>query len=490
MAEIQTMYDRLGGSSSSSRSQRLLVLPLHSTIPSSEQKRIFDSPPNGVRKVVLATNIAETSITVNDVVYVIDCGKVKENQYDPATRMTSLVQTWVSKASARQRRGRAGRVRAGKCFRLYTKRKHESFIEQQPPEMLRVPLEQLCLQIKVLGYGEPLDFLRQALEPPPSEQVASALDVLYDISAISREGGDVTALGRHLATLPVDVRIGKMVIFGSVLGCADATLTIAATLSTRSPFVSPMDKREEANRARQSFAIGKSDHLTVLRAFNEWISVRQSGNDRAFLEQNFLSGQALRNIVDLKAQYAQVLRDLGFNPKANANATNARLLKAIVCAGLYPNVVGVDLPDTKYMETLSGSIAKDHNAREIKLYTKHDRRVWIHPASVNFVATDFETRLLVFLEKVRTNKVFIRDSTMISAIALLMFGGDIAVNHQFATVTVDRWIDLKAPARTAVLMKEMRKLLDKVLERKLAEPNLDISRNVVVHTVVQLLAQE
>eukprot|EP00741_Cyanophora_paradoxa_P004167 tig00000786_g4048.t1 len=419
--EIQAVHERLRGV------RGLLLLPLHSTLASSDQKRIFERAPPNTRKVVIATNIAETSITVDDCVYVVDAGRVKENQYDAATRLTALVETWVSKASAKQRRGRAGRVRPGRCFRLFTRRRHEAMAEQQLPEMLRVPLEQLCLQIEVLGYGDPQAFLGEALQPPPREQVEAAVMVLKEIGALNAEGG-ATPLGRHLASLPVDVRVGKMLLLAS--------------------------KRDEANKAKRGMAVGRSDHLTTLRAYNGWLDARSQGRDDAYCNE----------------------------------------VRAVLAAGLYPNVVSVELPETKNPARVrgdgGGSMAKDHKAREITHSTKHDGRVHLHPGSVNFASTDFESRWLVFLEKVKTNKVFIRDSSMVSPFALLLFGGPISVDHQRAVVAVDGWIEFHAPARVAVLARELRALVDELLERKLAEPRTDVAASPVVRAITQVLSQE
>ena len=306
-ASNPTIRDATGGAK--------YLIGLHSSLSTSEQKVIFEHPPNGTRKVVIATNIAETSITIDDVVYVIDSGKCKENGYDPNTRMQLLLERWVSRASAKQRRGRAGRVAAGRCFRLYTRLYHDAgFAEHTLPEIKRVPLEGLCLQIQLQKMaGGIAGFLGKALEPPEGDSVASAIKTLKQIGALN-EKENLTALGQHLATLPVDVRVGKMLLYGAVLGCLSPVLTIAAVLGGRAPFVAPLEKRDEADAAKRMFAEDQSDHLTCLNAYTAWVDAKSLGKatEMQFTRENFLSFRTLEGIADLRNQFAQLLQEAGF----------------------------------------------------------------------------------------------------------------------------------------------------------------------------------
>ncbi|KAF3776772.1 DExH-box ATP-dependent RNA helicase [Nymphaea thermarum] len=205
------------------------------------------------RKIVLATNIAESSITIDDVVYVIDCGKAKETSYDALNKLACLLPSWVSKASAHQRRGRAGRVHPGVCFRLYPKLIYEAMSEYQLPEILRTPLQELCLTIKSLQLGCISSFIAKALQPPDSLSLQNAIDLLKTIGAFD-DMEELTPLGRHLCTLPLDPNIGKMLLFGSIFQCLDPALTIAAALAHRDPFVLPINRKEEADEAKRFFA--------------------------------------------------------------------------------------------------------------------------------------------------------------------------------------------------------------------------------------------
>eukprot|EP01043_Picozoa_sp_COSAG02_P009754 COSAG02_NODE_334_length_24367_cov_6.715634_21_plen_269_part_00 len=229
-------------------------------------------------QVVLSTNIAEASITIDDVCSVIDCGTHKEMSYDPYTSMAALVQTRISCANAAQRAGRAGRVRAGRCYHLFMKWEEENvMLPQQLPEIQRSPLETMCLRIKMLGLGSIAAALAQAPEPPGEYAVDHVLKVLSGLgftrqvatSSMMSEPepqneGDreptskgtsevevLTTLGVAVASLPVDPRIGKLALFGAVFRCLEPTLILAASLATRSPFLSPFAKRDEASSAKR-----------------------------------------------------------------------------------------------------------------------------------------------------------------------------------------------------------------------------------------------
>ncbi|ACO70515.1 predicted protein [Micromonas commoda] len=510
MAEIRGLHERLA-SSLDDVEKRFILIPLHSTLSSEEQRLTFSKPLPGVRKVVMATNIAETSITIDDVVFVIDSGRVRETQYDPTSRMSSLVTAWCSRASSRQRRGRAGRVREGYCFHLYSSARESKLADFTTPEILRTPLDALCLQIKILRLGDVREFLAQAIEPPPEGAIASALRSLAELDAIDASD-ELTPLGHHLAELPVDARLGKMMLYGAMFSCLDPVLTIAAGVGFRSPFVSPMDKRDEADEAKRKIAGAgaTSDHLTLVRAYAGWIRAKARGRgfERDFLAKTFLSAQTLRQISEMRQQYVELLDQIGFlrsgtgllggkkdeddgpeqTPRggnargvkrgggfkasaeralaaASVNAGNEPLVRAVICAGLFPNVAVVE----------SG-----------------DGDAYLHPTSVVFGLSKFEHRFLLFHEKVKTAKVYIRDATMIGPYPLLLFGGKVAVDHGRSQATCDGWIRFRAAPRVAVLFKALRKELDGLLMQKIATPELNMAKKSgdLVRTIVELLDTE
>jgi len=247
----------------------LHVLPLHASLQSAEQRRVFPHAPYGKRKVVVATNVAETSITIDDIVAVIDTGRVKETSFDPANNMRKLEEVWASRAACKQRRGRAGRVQAGKCYKLYTRNAETTKMAERPePEIRRVPLEQLCLSVRAMGIKDVASFLASALTPPESLAVDGAMDLLVKIGAL--DGDDLTALGRHLSMIPADLRLGKLMVYGALFGCLDPCVTIAAILTVKSPFVSPQDKRDEAKAAREKFSGNQGDLIGDLKAYEQW----------------------------------------------------------------------------------------------------------------------------------------------------------------------------------------------------------------------------
>lgn len=294
----------------------------------------------------------------------------------------ALVECWVSRASAQQRRGRAGRVRPGYAYHLFSSHTYDMVIEEyQLPEISRVGIEDLVLQILILDLGSPCKFLAKALTPPSASAMKSSLTLLEELGAVECEWQDrienvetetcaalsetsteLTPLGFHLATLPVEPRIGKLVIFGALFGCVEPALTIAAAMSlSRGPFVSSYDNRNLADKARKKFSVDDSDHLTILNAFNQYMRLRVSRGDRAtnsFLRDNFLSRISLFQMQELRKQYASLLVDIGFLPTdfrlegeksavhsggrtsdSNANGNNMSLLKAVLCVGLYPNII-------------------------------------------------------------------------------------------------------------------------------------------------------
>ncbi|KAL8690220.1 MAG: hypothetical protein Q9218_004283 [Villophora microphyllina] len=287
---------------------------LHSTIAMEEQEKAFAIPPPRHRKIVLSTNIAETGVTIPDVTCVIDTGKHKEMRFDEKRQLSRLIEVFISRANAKQRRGRAGRVQEGMCFHLFTKARHDSIMAQeQTPEILRLSLQDLVLQVKICKLGSIEQTLSEALDPPLAKNIRRAIDALIDVKALT-VSEDLTPLGRQLAKLPLDVFLGKLLLLGCIFKCLDAALTIAAIMSSKSPFSAPMGARSQADQARLAFKKGDSDLLTVYNAYTAWRRVcsTNGSSEQQFCRKNFLSQQNLSNIEELKAQLATSLADAGF----------------------------------------------------------------------------------------------------------------------------------------------------------------------------------
>ncbi|XP_015062768.1 DExH-box ATP-dependent RNA helicase DExH1 isoform X4 [Solanum pennellii] len=477
--EISKLLDKIKANNFLGDTRKFLVLPLHGSMPTVNQREIFDRPPANTRKIVLATNIAESSITIDDVVYVIDCGKAKETSYDALNKLACLLPSWISKASAHQRRGRAGRVQPGVCYRLYPKLIHDAMAQYQLPEILRTPLQELCLHIKSLQFGAIESFLAKALQPPDALSVHNAIELLKTIGALD-DTEELTPLGRHLCTLPLDPNIGKMLLMGSIFQCLNPALTIAAALAHRDPFVLPINRKEEADAAKRSFAGDScSDHIALLKAFEGWKDAKRYGKERTFCWENFLSPVTLQMMEDMRNQFIDLLSDIGFVDKSrgakayNKYSNDLEMVCAILCAGLYPNVVQCK-----------------RRGKRTAFYTKEVGKVDIHPASVNASVHLFPLPYLVYSEKVKTSSIYIRDSTNISDYSLLMFGGNLTPSKSGDGIEMlGGYLHFSASKSVLDLIKKLRVELDKILKRKIEEPHFDVSveGKGVVAAVVELL---
>ena len=404
----------------------LHVLPLHASLETREQKRVFSPPPRGKRKIVVATNVAETSITIDDIVAVIDSGKVKEISYDPQNNMRKLEDTWASQAACKQRRGRAGRVQEGKCWKLYTKALEQKSMPERPePEIRRVPLEQLCLAVRAMGMKDVAAFLKRSPTPPDSSAIEGALKLLRRMGAL--DGDELTAMGQQLAMLPADLRCGKLMIFGAIFNCLDDCVTIAAILSSRngSPFFSPPDRRGEANEARMSFFDGHGDLITDLEAYRTWDAMM---NDRlpqrevrSFCDAHYLSYNILQDIAAAKGQYYSALAEIsvvapneaGRDSHISTSPRDPRLLRALIAAAFTPQVARIQYPDKKYQQSVTGAVELDPDAKSIKYFNQENGRVFVHPSSTLFGSQTFSAnaQFMSYFSIISTAKIFIRELT-------------------------------------------------------------------------------
>ncbi|KAI5807037.1 P-loop containing nucleoside triphosphate hydrolase protein, partial [Geopyxis carbonaria] len=480
------------------RRSRFTVLPLHASLPPSSQRLVFPPASQGMRKIICATNVAETSITIPDVVCVIDTGKVKETAYDAQHNVVRLEEVWASRAACQQRRGRAGRVQAGTCYKLYTKSLETSRMPARPqPELQRVPLAQTCLAVKALGVSDAQSFLAAALSPPSPVAVSGALLTLTQMGALTSPSatGTLTPLGTHMSLIPADLRCAKLLVYGALFSLLHPCLTIAALLTARSPFVAPQQKRTEANAARAAFARGAGDLLADCRAFDAWAALKAKGTPgrelRAWCDENFLSSYTLQDIAANRHQYLSSLRDLGFLPHGRtphpdaadaADQTDSPLLPALIAGAFSPQLARIQFPSQKFTASAQGALALDPDARSIKYFTAENGRVFVHPSSTLFSAQAYAGGVgwVVFWGKMATasrgggggGKVFLRDLTPVTAWALLLFGGEVEVDVNGRGLTVGGWLRLRGWGRIGVLVKGVRRLVDGVLERMVEEPGM------------------
>ncbi|KAM4696608.1 putative ATP-dependent RNA helicase DHX34 [Rhinophrynus dorsalis] len=299
--------------------QRWIVLPLHSTLSIAEQDKVFDLAPPGVRKCIISTNIAETSVTIDGVRFVLDSGKVKEMSFDLKSKMQRLQEFWISRASAEQRKGRAGRTGPGVCYRLYAESDYDAFSPYPVPEIQRVALDALILQMKSMGLGDPRLF--PFIEPPPMSSIETAIVYLRDQGALD-SNEELTPIGKLLAQLPVDVVIGKMLILGSLFSLVEPILTIASALSVQSPFLRNATSNPECSTARKPLESEHGDPFTLLNVFNEWVQVKssRSSNSRKWCRRRGLEEQRLYEMANLRRQFKELLQGHGMLAESEPRA--------------------------------------------------------------------------------------------------------------------------------------------------------------------------
>jgi small subunit ribosomal protein S24e len=335
---------------------------LHSSIPVAEQQLIFDPPPSGIRRIILSTNIAETSVTIPDVVYVVDSAKLKEQRYDPTRHMSSLVSAWVGSSNLKQRAGRAGRHRVGEYFGIIGRKRVESLHPYQVVEMKRVDLTNVVMHVKALDFPEMSveEVLAAAIEPPAPDRIKAAMSDLQMVGAID-DKQNLTPLGRVLLQLPVDVQVGRLVLYGSFFRCLDQALSLAALMTNREPFNSPINLRAEAAAAKNSWSLTefRSDSLAAWRAYNAWWAMQSRGeyaSANRFCSDNFLSRPTLLMVDRIKKQLLTSLHHAGVldvsaggrvepfgrggsitvPPELNVNGESLPLLAALIAIASQP----------------------------------------------------------------------------------------------------------------------------------------------------------
>ncbi|KAI0078873.1 P-loop containing nucleoside triphosphate hydrolase protein [Panus rudis PR-1116 ss-1] len=364
---------------------------LHSSIPVAEQQAIFEPPPPGVRRIILSTNIAETSVTIPDVVYVVDTAKIKENRYDPERHISSLVSAWVGASNLNQRAGRAGRHRPGEYYGILSRKRADELHPYQTVEMKRVDLSNVVMHVKALDFpGMTVEeVLAELIEPPAPERVAAAMQSLKMVGALD-EYKNLTSLGRVLLQLPVDVQMGKMVLFGSFFRCLDSALTLAAILTNRDPFMSPMHLKQQAAEVKNSFSPEeyRSDALAILRAYNKWWSMQSRGeyvSANRFCMDNFLSKPTLLMIQKIKGHLLQSLYDVGVIDVSAGGAASKWPLRGKRDAAIPEalNIHNDSLPVLAALITIASQPKFAIRTRDKIYRTAQDKAVFVHPSSIN-----------------------------------------------------------------------------------------------------------
>ena len=366
------------------KAPELIICPIYANLPTDLQAKIFEPTPPGARKVVLATNIAETSLTIDGIVYVIDPGFVKENVYNPRTGMESLVVTPCSRASANQRAGRAGRVGPGKCFRLYTKWAfYNELDESTTPEIQRANLNSVVLMLKSLGIHDLIDF--DYMDAPPADTLIRALEQLYALGALNSRG-ELTKVGRQMAEFPTDPMLAKAVLSADKSGCVEEVLSIIAMLGEASAlFYRPKDKKLYADSARARFTIKDGgDHLTLLNIWNQWVD---SDYSYVWAKENFLQHRSLNRARDVRDQLVKLCDRVEVSI-TTCGANDTMPIEKALTAGFFPNAARLQRGGDSYRTVKNGLT------------------VYLHPSSV---LMEVNPKWVIFYELVLTSKEYMRN---------------------------------------------------------------------------------
>ncbi|XP_016459554.2 pre-mRNA-splicing factor ATP-dependent RNA helicase DEAH1 isoform X2 [Nicotiana tabacum] len=362
----------------------LIICPIYANLPTELQAKIFEPTPEGARKVVLATNIAETSLTIDGIKYVIDPGFSKMKSYNPRTGMESLLVTPISKASANQRAGRSGRTGPGKCFRLYTAYNYMNDLEDNTvPEIQRTNLANVVLSLKSLGIHDLLNF--DFMDPPPAEALLKALELLFALSALNKLG-ELTKVGRRMAEFPLDPMLSKMIVASDKYKCSDEIISIAAMLSVgNSIFYRPKDKQVHADNARMNFHMGNvGDHIALLKVYNSW---KETNFSTQWCYENYIQVRSMKRARDIRDQLEGLLERVEIELTSNINDLEG--IKKSITSGFFPH---------------SAKLQKNGSYRTVK----HAQTVHIHPSSG---LAQVLPRWVVYHELVLTTKEYMRQAT-------------------------------------------------------------------------------
>ncbi|XP_035994132.1 ATP-dependent RNA helicase DHX30 isoform X1 [Fundulus heteroclitus] len=476
-----------------------MIVPLHSSLSVADQQVVFQRPQAGQRKIVLTTNIAETSITIDDIVHVVDTGTHKEQNYDQRTKVSCLDTVWISRSNVTQRKGRAGRCQPGQSYHLFPRKWLEAMPLFPVPEILRTPLESLVLQAKIHSPNcKAVDFLSQVLDSPEPQAVRDAVQILQDIGVLDKTE-TLTPLGERVACMSCDPRLGKVLVLSAMFRCVLPMLSVAACL-TRDPFHNSLQNRALVHKAKEKLSgSSHSDYLVFSRAVLGWRKVQHEGDreDRDdYLDRYTLSKGSLRFINGLISQFSDNLQEAGLVSRGsecqrqtslyNEHSNQDELLKAVLLAGLYPNLIQVK----------KGVITKGGRFRpnNIALRTLSGP-VLLHRSSVNRGKENLPSRWLTFFGAVKSNgNVFIRDSSAVHPLALLLLTDcDISetVNGDKVEVSFPgrSLVRCELPAETWELLWELRTSIQTMLYRNLNNPsNAHISQDgSLISLLVELL---
>ena len=374
---LQLIADR--AASLHPRAQSILSLPLYAGLTSEQQLYVFEPAPDNNRKVIVSTNIAEASVTIDGIVYVIDCGFVKLRAFNPKTGIETLTATPVSKASATQRAGRAGRTKPGKCYRLYTQLAYESLPEATVPEIQRSNLAPVVLQLKALGIDNVLRF--GFFTPPPADLIIRALELLYSLGAVDDYAKLTRPLGVRMAELSVEPMMAKVLLSAPAMGCLSEILSIAAMTSLQGAVWFHHDGEKKATEsARRKFAVEEGDHLTLLNVYQAFVT--KGRKDSKWCRDNYLNYKSMSRAVSVRAQLKRYLERFGIDVNetlttdkgADELPGKGEQIRKCLTAGYFAHAARMQ-PDGTF-KTINGSVI-----------------LHAHPSSLMFVGLFFSAAL-------------------------------------------------------------------------------------------------
>ncbi|KAL2131964.1 hypothetical protein VTI74DRAFT_4391 [Chaetomium olivicolor] len=376
--------------------QSILPLPLYAGLPAEQQMYVFEEAPENYRKIIFSTNISEASVTIDGIVYVVDSGFVKLRAYNPKTGIETLTATPVSKASAAQRAGRAGRTKPGKCFRLYTEEAYQSLPDSNIPEIQRSNLAPFILQLKALGIDNVLRF--DFLTPPPAELMIRALELLYSLGALDDYAKLTKPLGLRMAELAVEPMMAKTLLSAPSFGCLSEMLTIAAMTSLGGNiWIQHEGEKKKTESARRKFAAEEGDHLTLLNVYQAFVT--KGRKEARFCHENMLNFKALSRAVSIRAQLKRYLERFGLNvdeslssSAVSAGNNKAEHIQRCLTSGYFAHAARMQ-PDGTFRNVAGTTV------------------LHAHPSSIMF---NRKADWVVFHEVMETgSKTFIRDITRI-----------------------------------------------------------------------------
>ncbi|EDV35187.1 uncharacterized protein Dana_GF22621 [Drosophila ananassae] len=469
--------------------EKIKVLLLHSQVDSNEQRKAFRVFPNIRLKIVLSTNIGQTSITIPDLVYVIDTGRSKMKTYDPNTDASQLATAWISQADAKQRAGRAGRLRNGICYRLYSQARHDSMSLYTIPEMMRRTLDEICLLAKLAGPEQPIaKFLSQALDPPQTEAVVQACARLVVIGILQSKTEKITPLGKIVAELPVGVQLGKSIVHSIYYRCLGSMTIIAAYHSVRDPFVLPVDRTKKSNKqnARHAFAGNcTSDSMSAVSLYEGFVMCNKMQLS-TFCEENRVCRYAMEMFVSavncLRDSVRRIFRSNQAGERMVTECDNdPHMIRMALAAGLYPKVAFIDRGNKNHLVS-EGDTCMQISRNSCLLSRK----------KLKNLPSDW----VLYVEKSRNadQRSSLENNTMVSALMLALAcgkEGDLEEREEDGWVLcLDSWVRLIVPLEFGRQLLKLRRVIQWEVNEIVEKRRLNLGNSLMgpklVHRMLQV----